>query len=112
MRASIDIRRSRSRHLASTEWLRSLNSSPFGAPSDGENDSWTLTGDQEHANPVHFIEMWVFPDTANVTSGCGQLNINAPLEWSVEDYGRRPPFTQTYAEGLVAENGKTRLLRE
>lgn len=151
MRASIDIRRSRSRHLARTNWLRSLNSFSFGAHSDSDNthfglllvsnedtvkpgsgfdthphrdmeivtwvlegalvhkdstghngiiypglaqrmtagsgilhseknDSWTLTGDQEHANPVHFIQMWVLPDTANVTPGYEQLDINAPLD--------------------------------
>ncbi|WP_327420272.1 pirin family protein [Streptomyces sp. NBC_01527] len=151
MRAATDIRRSRSRHLTRTNWLRSLNSFSFGARSESDNshfglllvsnedtvkpgtgfdthphrdmeivtwvlegglvhqdstghngiiypglaqrmtagsgilhseknDSWTLTGDQEHADPVHFIQMWVLPDTAGVTPGYEQLDINAPLD--------------------------------
>lgn len=44
-----------------------------------KNDSWTLTGDPEHSNPVHFIQMWVLPDTANVAPGYEQLDINAQL---------------------------------
>ncbi|MFF3890322.1 pirin family protein [Streptomyces sp. NPDC001914] len=151
MRAAIDVRHSSSRHLARTEWLRSLNSFSFGADADKgnthfgmllvsnedtvkpgtgfdthphrdmeivtwvlegalvhkdstghngiiypglaqrmtagagilhseRNDSWTLTGEREHADPVHFIQMWVLPDTANVTPGYEQLDINAPLK--------------------------------
>ncbi|WP_405878586.1 pirin family protein [Streptomyces sp. NBC_01136] len=150
MRAAIDIRRSSSRRLSRTDWLRSWNSFSFGArpepanthfglllvsnedtvkPGTGfdthphqdmeivtwvlegalvhqdstghngiiypglaqrmtagsgilhseKNDSWTLTGDPEHNNDVHFIQMWVLPDTANVSPGYEQLDINAPL---------------------------------
>ncbi|MFF9373232.1 pirin family protein [Streptomyces griseoluteus] len=44
-----------------------------------KNDSWTLTGDREHEDPVHFIQMWVLPDTANVTPGYEQLDIGVQL---------------------------------
>ena len=29
-----------------------------------KNDSWRLTGGDTHTEPVHFIQMWVVPDTA------------------------------------------------
>ncbi|MET8562726.1 pirin family protein [Streptomyces flaveolus] len=48
-----------------------------------KNDSWTLTGDAEHANPVHFVQMWVLPDTANAVPGYEQLDVNAQLAQGV-----------------------------
>jgi redox-sensitive bicupin YhaK (pirin superfamily) len=44
-----------------------------------KNDAWTLTGDPEHADDVHFIQMWVVPDTASITPGYDQLDINDAL---------------------------------
>jgi redox-sensitive bicupin YhaK (pirin superfamily) len=40
-----------------------------------KNDSWTLAGD-EHRDPVHFIQMWVVPDTAAARPGYEQLEIS------------------------------------
>jgi redox-sensitive bicupin YhaK (pirin superfamily) len=42
------------------------------------NDSWTVSGDQ-HDDPVHFIQMWVPPDTAGLTPGYEQLEIDTEL---------------------------------
>jgi redox-sensitive bicupin YhaK (pirin superfamily) len=39
-----------------------------------KNDSWRLQGDQ-HADPVHFVQMWVLPDSAGHTPGYEQLDI-------------------------------------
>jgi redox-sensitive bicupin YhaK (pirin superfamily) len=39
------------------------------------NDAWTLTGAAEHADPVHFIQMWVVPDEAAIRPGYEQLEI-------------------------------------
>jgi redox-sensitive bicupin YhaK (pirin superfamily) len=44
-----------------------------------KNDSWTLTGDPEHADPVHFVQMWVLPDARNFTPGYEQLDIGDEL---------------------------------
>ncbi|GAA2157106.1 pirin-like bicupin family protein [Kitasatospora kazusensis] len=44
-----------------------------------KNDSWTLTGDPAHRNPVHFIQMWTIPDTAGTVPGYEQLDINDQL---------------------------------
>jgi redox-sensitive bicupin YhaK (pirin superfamily) len=43
-----------------------------------KNDSWTVSGDR-HEEPVHFIQMWVLPDTAGITPGYEQLEIDAEL---------------------------------
>ena len=40
-----------------------------------KNDSWTLTGGGSHAEPVHFVQMWVVPDEAGTTPGYQQLEI-------------------------------------
>jgi redox-sensitive bicupin YhaK (pirin superfamily) len=45
-----------------------------------KNDSWRLTGGPEHAEPVHFLQMWVVPDTAGITPGYEQLDITPELE--------------------------------
>jgi redox-sensitive bicupin YhaK (pirin superfamily) len=41
-----------------------------------KNDSWTLTGGATHADPVHFVQMWVVPDEAGITPGYQQLEID------------------------------------
>ena len=40
-----------------------------------KNDSWTLSGDV-HEDPVHFIQMWVLPDSSGITPGYEQLEID------------------------------------
>jgi redox-sensitive bicupin YhaK (pirin superfamily) len=40
-----------------------------------KNDSWHLDGGPRHTDPVHFIQMWVLPDTDGVTPGYEQLEI-------------------------------------
>jgi len=44
-----------------------------------KNDSWTLTGEQSHDVPVHFVQMWVVPDEAGITPGYQQLEIEDEL---------------------------------
>jgi redox-sensitive bicupin YhaK (pirin superfamily) len=43
------------------------------------NDSWRLTGDSAHDEPVHFIQMWVRPDENGITPGYEQRDINDEL---------------------------------
>jgi redox-sensitive bicupin YhaK (pirin superfamily) len=43
-----------------------------------KNDSWRLEG-QTHRDPVHFVQMWVVPDEANITPGYEQLEIGNEL---------------------------------
>ena len=43
-----------------------------------KNDAWTVAGDR-HEEPVHFIQMWVLPDTAGITPGYEQLEIDTEL---------------------------------
>ena len=43
-----------------------------------KNDSWRLDG-QAHRDPVHFVQMWVVPDEANITPGYEQLEIGDEL---------------------------------
>jgi redox-sensitive bicupin YhaK (pirin superfamily) len=45
-----------------------------------KNDSWRLTGDAEHREPVHFVQMWVVPDSAGTAPGYEQLDITTELE--------------------------------
>ena len=45
-----------------------------------KNDSWRITGGPPHADPVHFVQMWVVPDTPGVDPGYEQLDITAELE--------------------------------
>ncbi|WP_018680760.1 pirin family protein [Actinokineospora enzanensis] len=44
-----------------------------------KNDSWRLSGGPGHADPVHFVQMWVVPDEAGRTPGYEQLEIDAEL---------------------------------
>ncbi len=44
-----------------------------------KNDSWTLTGEQSHRDPVHFVQMWVAPDESGITPGYQQLEIDDEL---------------------------------
>jgi redox-sensitive bicupin YhaK (pirin superfamily) len=43
-----------------------------------KNDSWRLGGDR-HADPVHFVQMWVVPDEGGITPGYEQLEIDHEL---------------------------------
>lgn len=45
-----------------------------------KNDSWTLTGDPQHREPVHFVQMWVLPDAPGIDPGYEQLDINNQLD--------------------------------
>ncbi|MBM7775164.1 redox-sensitive bicupin YhaK (pirin superfamily) [Actinokineospora baliensis] len=40
-----------------------------------KNDSWRLSGGPRHADPVHFVQMWVLPDEAGKAPGYEQLEI-------------------------------------
>jgi redox-sensitive bicupin YhaK (pirin superfamily) len=40
-----------------------------------KNDSWRLSGGPSHADPVHFVQMWVVPDEPGITPGYEQLEI-------------------------------------
>jgi quercetin 2,3-dioxygenase len=44
-----------------------------------KNDSWRLTGDESHDEPVHFVQMWVVPDEPGITPGYQQLEIDDEL---------------------------------
>ena len=44
-----------------------------------KNDSWTLTGDETHSEPVHFVQMWVVPDESGITPGYQQMEIDNEL---------------------------------
>jgi redox-sensitive bicupin YhaK (pirin superfamily) len=44
-----------------------------------KNDSWRLTGDAPHTEPVHFVQMWVVPDEARIEPGYEQLEIGDEL---------------------------------
>lgn len=44
-----------------------------------KNDSWRLDGGDAHADPVHFVQMWVVPDSGGVTPGYEQREIDDEL---------------------------------
>ena len=44
-----------------------------------KNDSWRLTGETSHDDPVHFVQMWVVPDESGITPGYEQLEIGDEL---------------------------------
>ncbi|WP_197383275.1 pirin family protein [Mycolicibacterium mengxianglii] len=44
-----------------------------------KNDSWRLTGGEDHDEPVHFVQMWVVPDESGITPGYQQLEIDDEL---------------------------------
>jgi redox-sensitive bicupin YhaK (pirin superfamily) len=44
-----------------------------------KNDAWRLQGGDEHAEPVHFVQMWVVPDESGVAPGYEQLEIEDEL---------------------------------
>jgi quercetin 2,3-dioxygenase len=44
-----------------------------------KNDSWRLTGDETHREPVHFVQMWVVPDESGIAPGYQQLEIDDEL---------------------------------
>ncbi|MHA6793754.1 pirin family protein [Pseudonocardia bannensis] len=46
-----------------------------------KNDSWRLDGAApRHDDDVHFVQMWVVPDTEGITPGYEQLDISGPLD--------------------------------
>ncbi|MGH8868972.1 MAG: pirin family protein [Actinomycetes bacterium] len=45
-----------------------------------KNDAWRLTGDASHEDPVHFVQMWVAPDTARLRPAYEQRDITRELE--------------------------------
>ena len=49
-----------------------------------KNDSWRLTGEPSHADPVHFVQMWVVPERERV------LGVQPP------EIGREPVSGATY----------------
>jgi hypothetical protein len=44
-----------------------------------KNDSWRLSGETEHAEPVHFVQQWVVPDEGGIKPGYEQLEIDGEL---------------------------------
>jgi hypothetical protein len=44
-----------------------------------KNDSWRLSGDAEHSEPVHFVQQWVVPDEGGIKPGYEQLEIDGEL---------------------------------
>ncbi|HEU0088720.1 MAG TPA: pirin family protein [Pseudonocardiaceae bacterium] len=44
-----------------------------------KNDSWRLDGGEHHDRDVHFVQMWVPPDTRAIEPGYEQLDISAEL---------------------------------
>jgi redox-sensitive bicupin YhaK (pirin superfamily) len=63
-----------------------------------KNDSWRLTGGSTHADPVHFVQMWVVPDEQGITPGYEQLEIGADLL-----QGRLTPV----ASGMTKHDGES-----
>jgi redox-sensitive bicupin YhaK (pirin superfamily) len=45
-----------------------------------KNDSWRLASRPRHDQDVHFVQMWVVPDTERITPGYEQLDISPQLE--------------------------------
>ncbi len=43
-----------------------------------KNDSWRLAG-ETHADPVHFVQMWVVPDEGGIAPGYEQVEIDHEL---------------------------------
>src|SRR6516225_7837671 len=41
-----------------------------------KNDSWRLDGRTPHADPVHFVQMWVVPDETGITPGYEQREVD------------------------------------
>jgi redox-sensitive bicupin YhaK (pirin superfamily) len=44
-----------------------------------KNDSWRLQAGAEHSDPVHFVQMWVAPDSPGIDPGYEQLDISDQL---------------------------------
>ncbi len=44
-----------------------------------KNDSWQLTGANEHDEPVHFVQMWVRPDQIGIGPSYQQRDVNDEL---------------------------------
>jgi redox-sensitive bicupin YhaK (pirin superfamily) len=77
---TVHIRRADQRMVTKTSWLELKHSFPFGADANPrDTHHWTLTGQESHSQPVHFVQMWVVPDEAGVTPGYQQLEIDDAL---------------------------------
>lgn len=44
-----------------------------------KNDAWRLSGER-HEDPVHFVQMWVLPDSSGIDPGYEQLEVGAELD--------------------------------
>jgi redox-sensitive bicupin YhaK (pirin superfamily) len=44
-----------------------------------KNDAWSIDGGEPHAEPVHFVQMWVVPDEGGIDPGYEQLEIDGDL---------------------------------
>ncbi len=44
------------------------------------NDAWRLDAGERHDRDVHFVQMWVPPDTSRITPGYQQLDVSEQLE--------------------------------
>jgi redox-sensitive bicupin YhaK (pirin superfamily) len=44
-----------------------------------KNDAWRIRGGAEHAEPVHFVQMWVVPDEGGLKPSYEQLEIDDAL---------------------------------
>lgn len=44
-----------------------------------KNDSWQLTGDPAHSDPVRFVQMWVPPDEPGITPSYEQAEVDLEL---------------------------------
>ncbi|QLY31038.1 pirin family protein [Nocardia huaxiensis] len=44
-----------------------------------KNDSWRISANPEHDEPVHFVQMWVVPDDSGLTPGYQQLEVDDEL---------------------------------
>ena len=62
-----------------TPGLAQRMSAGTGISHSEKNDSWTLDG-HPHRDPVHFIQMWVVPDTPGISPGYEQMEIGTDLD--------------------------------
>lgn len=54
-------------------------SAGLGIVHSEKNDSWRLDGGEPHDQDVHFVQMWMPPDTRAIEPGYEQLDISAEL---------------------------------
>jgi len=63
------------------------------------NDSWRLTGEPAHDDPVHFVQMWVRPDEPGIPPSYQQRDVTADL-----DTGALIPIASGHTEAAVHIN--------